>query len=71
MRLHITLDRETAMRLQLWASRELRPAPLEAEVILRRVLGTWTEDWTGADDLEGDPEDPQNATPTTLLQVEN
>ena len=48
-RVRLDLDPETFGRLIKTAVAEQRPADWQAEVILRRALGTWEEGRTGCD----------------------
>jgi hypothetical protein len=59
-RLRLELDPESFGRLMRAAVAERRPADWQAEVILRRALGTWDEPQSGyeihATDLACEPE---------------
>ena len=44
MKIRLILDPETTERLAQSACEELRPNALQAEVLLRRILGTWNPD---------------------------
>ena len=48
-RVRLDLDSQTFGRLVETAVNEQRPADWQAEVILRRALGTWEEGRTGYD----------------------
>jgi hypothetical protein len=54
-RLKLELDPETFGRLVETAVTEQRPADWQAEVILRRALGTWEEPRIGYEILDADP----------------
>ncbi len=49
MKIRLMLDPKTTEKLIESATEELRPIPDQAEVLLRRVLGTWNPDRTFID----------------------
>jgi hypothetical protein len=52
MRLRLDLDPQTAEALAVSAVREMRPAPMQAEVLLRRALGLPVPKESPANDRE-------------------
>jgi hypothetical protein len=63
-RVKLDLDPETFGRLVTCAVEELRSADWQAEVILMRALGTWTEPTTGYGAAGREWPDPEPDPPT-------